>query len=174
MTLLKSSEIPFGTRAKDFELVGTDGQTYSLASFDDAKALVVVFMCNHCPYIHRIWDELVSLQDELGDRGVRFVGINPNTINPEYDEETMDKMKEYYEKFSMNFPYLEDVDQSVARAYGAICTPDIFVYDGDKRLAYHGRVDNDELKSALLDITVGAVPGEDQIPSQGCSIKWVE
>lgn len=171
MVLLKSENIAMGAVAPHFVLVGTDGAKYSLAGFAGAKVLVVIFMCNHCPYVQRIWLGLVELARDFDGKGVQFVGINPNTANPEYEEETMEKMKEYFSAQKMNFPYLEDKDQSVAKAYGATCTPDIFVYDAQRKLAYHGRID--ELKNAIENLLAGEALRDEQIPSQGCSIKWV-
>lgn len=171
MVLLKSENIAMGTAAPDFELIGTDGVSYSLDNFAAAKVLVVIFMCNHCPYVQRIWPGPVKLARDFDGKGVQFVGINPNTANPEYDEETMGKMQKYFSAQAMNFPYLEDKDQSVAKAYGAICTPDIFAYDVQRKLAYHGRID--ELKNAVETLLSGEALRNEQIPSQGCSIKWV-
>lgn len=181
MVLLKSADLKLGDMAHEFSLIGTDGQKYSLESFVSAKALVIVFMCNHCPYVQAIWDRLVKLQAKFKE--VQFVGINPNTANPEYDEETMDKMKEYFERYSMNFPYLEDPDQSVALCYGAVCTPDIFVYDSEQKLVYHGRLDDNWQDEAVvtshdlalcLESLLSSNPvSEIQKPCMGCSIKWV-
>ena len=175
MVLLESENIQMGEAAVDFALEGIDGQEYSLASFGEAQVLVVIFMCNHCPYVQKIWDGLVELASELQPKGVAFVGINPNTANPEYEEENMEKMREYAQQYGMNFAYLEDVNQKVARAYRAQCTPDIYVYDDERKLAYHGRFDNDELKVACEELLAGERPSKDeQRPSMGCSIKWVE
>ncbi|MBL4694264.1 thioredoxin family protein [Candidatus Gracilibacteria bacterium] len=166
MTLLESIEVPMGDPAKDFSLKATDGQRYSLANFADAKLLVVIFMCNHCPYVQKIWHDWVALQEEFeGD--VQFVGINPNTANEEYDEETMEKMKEYYERYDMNFPYLEDPDQAVASEYQAQCTPDIFVYGEGRKLVHHRSVTAEVLKALLEGRELEAEN------SMGCSIKWV-
>lgn len=175
-----------GQPAHNFELQGIDGKTYGLVDFVDSKALVLIFMCNHCPYVQAIWSRLVALADEFKDKGVQFVGINPNTANKEYSEETLEKMKEYAAEYQMNFPYLEDSDQSVARKYDAQCTPDIYVYaageENEKFLAYHGRVDDNwkdenavtkrELADALNKILAGESV-DDQKPAMGCSIKWV-
>lgn len=181
MTLLESLKLPLGTIASDFSLPGCDGKTYGLKDFSNAKVLIIVFMCNHCPYVQAVWKRLVDLQAKYAGRGVRFVGINPNK-NPEYEEETLEKMAEYSKKYGMNFPYLMDESQSVARAYKAQCTPDIYVFDGDRKLAYHGRIDDSwkdeskvtkrELDDAIARILRGEKPSEDQIPSMGCSIKW--
>ena len=182
MVLLKSLKIEMGKTATDFSLMGTDGKKYSLSDFVDSKALVLVFMCNHCPYVQAIWDRLTRLQEKFSD--LQFVGINPNTANPEYTEETMSKMKEYYDKYSMNFPYLEDFDQSVARDYGAVCTPDIYVYDSERKLVYHGRIDDnwqddsavekEELSEVLQALIDESELPKEQNPCIGCSIKWIE
>lgn len=171
MVLLKSEKIAMGAPAHDFSLVGTDDKTYTLSDFEGAKALVVVFMCNHCPYVQRIWHDLVDVQAKFMDRGVKFVGINPN-FHPDYSEETMEKMKEYYEEYDMNFPYILDESQKVAEAYDAQCTPDIYVYDSDRKLAYHGRIEEGELAAAIEALLNDEKPSEDQNPSMGCSIKW--
>ena len=182
MVLLESNAIPMGAEAKDFSLVGIDDETYTLDSFSDSDVLVIVFMCNHCPYVQAIWERLVDLQDRYDPEEVQFVAINPNTANEDYEEETLDKMKEYADEYEMNFPYLEDEDQTVARDYEAQCTPDIYVFDGDRKLAYHGRLDDnwkdaslverEDLAEAIDAILDDEKPSKDQKPSMGCSIKW--
>ncbi len=184
MVLLESTNIPMGEGAKDFSLTGIDGEQYSLDDFSDSKVLVLIFMCNHCPYVQAIWERFVDLQDLYENEDLQLVGINPNTANEEYAEETLEKMREYAKEYRMNFPYLEDADQSVAKEYGAICTPDIYVYDSDRKLAYHGRLDDnwkfpsqvehEELRDAVEALIEGKRPSDDQRPSMGCSIKWVE
>lgn len=181
MTLLESEQIALKSVALDFKLMGVDDWEYSLADFADKKVLVIVFMCNHCPYVQAIWSRLCDLQEMFKEQSVQFVGINPNK-HPDYPEETLEKMKEYYDQYNMNFPYLIDESQEVARKYGAVCTPDIFVYDKDRRLGYHGRVDDSwrdekqvsqhELKMAIEALLSGEMPSENQNPSMGCSIKW--
>jgi len=181
MTLLESLNLPLGTSAMDFCLDGSDGKKYSLKDFSNSKVLVIVFMCNHCPYVQAVWKRLVDLQAKYFEKGVRFVGINPNK-NPEYEEETLEKMAEYAEKFQMNFPYLMDEAQNIACAYKAQCTPDIYVYDGKRKLAYHGRIDDNwkdeakvtrrELDEAISAILSGEKLNDLQYPSMGCSIKW--
>ncbi len=179
--LLESTQVPLGTPAEPFSLMGTDDKEYTLEEFKGAKALVIVFMCNHCPYVQALWSRLVELQEKYKDQGVQFVGINPN-YNPDYPEDSFEKMKEYYKEYGMNFPYLQDLTQEVARAFKAQCTPDIFVYDAEQKLAYHGRVDDNwkdegaatkyELDAALEALVKGEKPSEEQKPSMGCSIKW--
>lgn len=184
MVLLESSAIPMGTEAKDFTLMDVNGKEHSLDDFSDSKVLVIIFMCNHCPYVQAIWERLVDLQEQYDPEDVQLIAINPNTANEDYEEETLEKMKEYAEDYEMNFPYLEDSDQSVAQDYGAICTPDIFVYDDDRRLAYHGRLDDnwkdpslvekEELAEAIEALLADEKPSTKQKPAMGCSIKWVE
>lgn len=183
MALLESKQIAWGTPAPDFSLRGIDGHLYSLENFRDAKVLVVVFMCNHCPYVQAIWGRLVNLQERYWDKELRFVGINPNVANPEYEDETLEKMKIYARDYQMNFPYLVDEKQLVAAEYQAPCTPDIYVYDEERKLAYHGRIDDswkdesavtkEELALAIEALLTGERPSEKQNPSMGCSIKWV-
>lgn len=182
MVLLESLNLPLGEKARDFSLEGTDGKFYSLADFASSKVLVLIFMCNHCPYVQAIWDRLVSLQAKFPFEDVRLVGINPN-LNPSYPEETMEKMQEYFDRYKMNFPYLQDATQEVARAYKAQCTPDIYVFDSERKLAYHGRLDDswkDEsaVTEKSLELTIEKIlRGEEvlnQRPSMGCSIKWVD
>lgn len=182
MTLLESLKLKLGLPAADFSLKGIDGNTHSLADYADKKILVIVFMCNHCPYVQAVWSRLNALQEKYRDQSVQFIGINPNVNNPDYAEETFDLMKEYSEKYKMNFPYLEDPGQEVAKQYEAQCTPDIYVYDEARLLAYHGRVDDSwkdetkvtsrELDEALALLVKGEKPNEMQKPSMGCSIKW--
>lgn len=182
MVLLESLNLPLGTRAVDFSIKGIDGRVYSLADFRDAKVLVIIFMCNHCPYVQAVWGRLVSLDERFRARGVQFVGINPN-INPDYPEDSFEKMGEYAERYGMGFPYLADEKQEVSREYKAQCTPDIYVFDSDRRLAYHGRIDDSwkdeakitkkELEESLESLLAGVKPSEDQEPSMGCSIKWL-
>jgi peroxiredoxin len=182
MALIYSQTIPFGEKAPDFSLPGIDGKTYTLASFADKKVLVVIFMCNHCPYVQACWNRLIALQNEFDARGVQLVGINANDAQS-YPEDSFEKMKEYVQRKKHNFPYLRDKSQEVAKAYGAVCTPDIFVYDEKRGLAYHGRIDDNwqepgevtkrELAEALEALLNGRKkPSPDQKPSMGCSIKW--
>lgn len=181
MALLYSQTVPFGSPAPDFSLPGADGKKHTLASFKDKKALVIIFMCNHCPYVQACWQRLVELDREFSPQGVQFVGINSN--DPQnYPEDSYEKMKEYAEKNGQLFPYLCDDSQVVAKAYGAVCTPDIFVYDSEHKLQYHGRIDDNwkepenvstrELAEALEALIKGELPNRDQNPSMGCSIKW--
>ena len=181
MTLLKSLQLPMGTPIIDFSLPATDGKTYSPVDFSDKKVLVVIFMCNHCPYIKAVIDRLIAIQSDYADKGVQLVGINSNDAE-EYPEDSFDAMKEWVKEKEINFVYCQDESQEVAKAYQAQCTPDIFVFDAEKKLAYHGRVDDDwqeedkvtqkDLRAALDAILAGTPVPEPQQPSMGCSIKW--
>lgn len=181
MALTYSQTIPFGKKAPDFTLPGIDRKTYSLASFTDKKILVIVFMCNHCPYVQACWDRLIALQDEFGKKNTQFVGINAND-ETQYPDDSFENMQVWAKKKKHNFPYLRDESQETAKVYGAVCTPDIFVYDEDRGLVYHGRIDDNwqdpskvtkrELTEALGKLLKGEKPDKNQNPSMGCSIKW--
>jgi len=178
MILTESVKGLENTSASNFDLLGSDGQNYSLASFADAKILVVIFMCNHCPYVLAVLDRLNSLAKNFESQGIQFVGINSNDAT-DYPADSFEKMRDML----VEFPYLRDESQIVATKYHAVCTPDIFVFDQNRKLKYHGRIDDnwqnpekvekEELKIALEKILVGAeIPREDQNPAMGCSIKW--
>lgn len=168
MVLLQSTMVPLGTPAPDFSLKGIDEKQHSLADYSSAKVLVMIFMCNHCPYVQKIWDDLVALEGKMPEQ-VQFVGVNSNA-NPDYPEDSFEKMKEYAAEKRQNFPYLYDEGQEVSNAYGAQCTPDIFVYDSARELAYRGSFAGLELAiSAMLN---DEKPPAEQKVSIGCSIKW--
>lgn len=181
MALTYSQTIPFGEKAPDFSLPGIDGKNYSLYSFKGKKALVVIFMCNHCPYVKACIDRLIALQNEFGPAGVQFVGINSNDAET-YPDDNFENMKKFVLERGINFPYLRDETQEIARKYNAVCTPDIFVYDANFKLFYHGRIDDNwqepekvtryELKEALTALLKNEPPPKTKKPSMGCSIKW--
>lgn len=181
MSLLESIDVPLGTVAPDFQLRGVDGNIYSLGDFKERSVLVVVFMCNHCPYVQACIDRLVTLQEDFIDKGIRFIGINPND-SLDVPEDDFEAMKIFAREKNMNFPYLRDETQQVAKAYKAVCTPDVFVYDDQRTLRYHGRIDNNwkdsskvtsqDLRTALEAIVHHKNVDSSQLPSMGCSIKW--
>jgi peroxiredoxin len=183
MTLLKSINIPLGTKAIDFCLKGVDGKMHSPADYKDKDVLVIVIMCNHCPYVQAVDDRLVHLQEKFAKRNVQFIGINPND-DIVYPEDNFENMIKRASEKGYNFPYLRDDDQSIARQYQAQCTPDIYVYDKERELCYHGRVDDNwqepnkvtshDLNDAIEALLNGKRPSADQHPSMGCSIKWKE
>lgn len=181
MALMKSTMVPLGTPAHDFKLPGVDGKTYTLDSFQDCKVLVILFMCNHCPYVKAVLQRLIDLQKEFSGRGVQLAGINPNDA-ARYPDDSFDNMKRTAREKGIPFPYLFDETQETARTYDAVCTPDIYVYGEDRKLFYRGRVDDNwehpeqvtrqDLKAALENILAGQPVSDEQIPSMGCSIKW--
>ena len=184
MALTHSHEPKLGSQAPDFSLPGVDGKTYSLTSFSNAKALVVIFMCNHCPYVIAVQDRINALTREYAPKGVALIGINPNDAK-KYPDDNFDAMKARAKELGYVFPYVRDDSQEVARAYGAFCTPDFFTYasEGGKfLLRYAGRLDDNwknssavtrrELAGALDVILAGKAPSVNQTPSMGCSIKW--
>lgn len=181
MVKMKSDTDTLGMDAPTFELPATDGRTYSLDSFDDSDILVVMFICNHCPYVKAVRQRLIDLTDYFGDESVSFVAISSNDAS-EYPEDSFESMKEVADKYDYPFPYLYDETQEVARAYGAKCTPDIFVFDDQRKLRYRGRIDDnwkepqkvtrEELKLAIEALLEGNEPEKPQHPSVGCSIKW--
>jgi peroxiredoxin len=181
MALMHSKGMPLGTPAPSFSLPGVDGETWSLDSFADAELLVVVFTCNHCPYAIASEDRLVEIQDDYREKGVRLVAINPNDAD-KYPDDSFDKMKERAAQKNFSFPYLHDESQEVARAYDAACTPDVFVFDRERKLLYNGRIDDNwqnpqevtrqDLRSVLDAALQGRAVDFEHVPSMGCSIKW--
>ena len=179
--MLKSTEIALGSPAPDFSLPSVEGKVYSLKDFDDAKGLVVMFICNHCPYVVAVEDRILALAREYQPQGISFVGICSNDPT-DYPEDAPAKLKERWQKKNYGFPYLIDESQEVAKAYDAVCTPDLYVFDGGRRLFYHGRIDDHwqesdkvqhrELAAALDLLLKGEAPPAKQQPSMGCSIKW--
>jgi peroxiredoxin len=181
MALMHSKGMPVGTSAPSFSLPGVDGKTWSLSSFADAELLIVVFTCNHCPYAIASEDRLIAIQDDYRARGVRVVAINPNDAK-KYPDDSFEKMKKRAADKAFNFPYLHDESQRVARAYDAVCTPDIFVFDRERKLIYNGRIDDNwqqpdqvtrqDLRSVLDAALNGRAVDFEHVPSMGCSIKW--
>ena len=182
MAMTASTMLPLGTEAPGFALPDTEGSLASLSDFDEARALVVVFLCNHCPFVKHVINGLVKLVKEYQPRGVAFVGINANDVS-EYPEDRPARMAQFARERGFTFPYLYDETQDVAKRYHAACTPDFFVFDENRRLVYRGQMDdsrpgNDvpitgaDLRAALDAVLEGeAVPGR-QKPSMGCNIKW--
>jgi peroxiredoxin len=170
-----------GAACPPFRLPAVDGKTYDLHDFDRSPVLVVMFICNHCPYVQAVEDRLIRLARELGPRGAAFVGICSNDAET-YPDDAFDKLAERWNRKGYGFPYLHDEDQEVAHAFDAVCTPDIYVYDSDRRLAYRGRIDDSwkdegkvtrrELADAVEALLGGRRPVVEQRPSMGCSIKW--
>ena len=170
-----------GDKAPDFSLPGTDGKTYALADFAGAKALVVIFSCNHCPYVKAYEDRIIQAQKDYAGKGARFIAINANDAS-KYSEDGFEEMKKRAQSKGFNFPYLRDDTQETARRYGATHTPHLFVFDAERRLAYTGKFDDNwehpekvrerYLAAALDDLVSGRAPRTPETFAIGCTIKW--
>ena len=169
-----------GEEAPDFSLPGTDGKTYTISHLRGAKALLVIFMCNHCPFVLPKIEEMKRIAADYKGQGLMVLGINANEAD-EYPEDSFEKMQEYVQLWRLNFPYLRDESQEVAKAYGAVCTPDPFLFDAQGKLVYHGRIDDAHGKELAKVHELYGIIGEflqigkitaEQKPSMGCSIKW--
>jgi peroxiredoxin len=182
MSLTPSTMLPLGTRAPGFRLPDTDGKIVTLDDFRDAPALLVVFLCNHCPYVVHIRHQLAILTRDYQDQGVGVVGINSNDA-ANYPEDSPEMMVREKAEVGYTFPYLYDESQEVARKYKAACTPDFYVFDKERKLAYRGQLDGSrpsnaiaitgkDLRAALDAVLSGRPVADDQRPSIGCNIKW--
>lgn len=183
MAETQSNLMPLGVSAPDFSLPDTrTDQTVSLSEVRGEQATVIMFICNHCPYVKHVKGELVRIANDYKSRGVSFVAISSNDVE-EHPEDGPEKMKETAKKWKMDFPYLYDKSQEVAKAYRAACTPDIYVFDANLDLVYHGQLDESrpgnrnpvtgsDLRGALGSLLAGVAVNKDQKPSVGCNIKW--
>jgi peroxiredoxin len=176
------TDVTLDTPAPDFRLPATDGRTYTFADVAGKKGTMIVFICNHCPYVKASIDRLVADARVLIPEGIGFAAICSNDAT-EYPEDSFANMKRFAEAHYFPFPYLHDESQSVARAYGAVCTPDFFGYDQTGKLKYRGRLDEGrtspppkgarrELLEAMRMIAATGTAPANQPPSMGCSIKW--
>jgi peroxiredoxin len=178
-----STMMPLGTKAPDFELTDTvSGRTVSMTDFADKPSLLVMFICNHCPYVKHVRAELARLGKDYESSDLGIVAISSNDVQ-EYPSDSPEEMKAEAERYGYVFPYLYDEDQSVAAAYTAMCTPDFFLFDSDRSLVYRGRLDGsrpntgvpvtgEDLRTAIEATLAGEPVPEEQYPSMGCSIKW--
>lgn len=184
MSQADSTMMPLGTVAPDFNLPdAVSGADCSFADVAGDRGTLVMFICNHCPYVIHIMDEIAAMAAEYGPKGVGFVAISSNDVD-ERPEDGPDYMREFAQRYHFTFPYLYDESQGVAKAYDAVCTPDFFLFDADGRCAYRGQFDaarpkrdvpvtGADLRASLDALLAGEmIPEEAQIPSQGCSIKW--
>ncbi len=182
MVSLETPICDFGAPAIDFELPGVDGKVWTLDRCKGEKGLLVMFICNHCPYVKAIRDRLVRDTRELQAHGINSVAIMANDP-ADYPEDNFENMQNVSAQAQFPFPYLFDESQEVARAYGAVCTPDFFGYNADLKLQYRGRLDASrkeaapadarrELFEAMLQVARTGEGPRDQVPSMGCSIKW--
>jgi len=177
-----STMLALGTKAPQFRLPDPHGKWVSLDDFKDAPALLVVFMCNHCPYVKHIRSKLAEVAKEYQAKGVGVVGINSNDV-ANYPDDRPEKMAEEIKQVGYTFPYLYDESQEVAKAYRAACTPDFYLFDRDRRLVYRGQFDDSrpgsgrpvtgaDLRAALEAVLAGRPGPANQRPSLGCNIKW--
>lgn len=181
MALLESIKIPLGTKIPEFQISDPMGKAYKTPELFGERGLLVVFTCNHCPYALAVWPRVIGLANYAKGMRVGTVAINPN-INPDFPDDAPPKMIEKIKELNITFPYLVDETQDVAKAFRAQCTPDIYLFNKNKELVYHGRIDDnwkdedavtrEELKEAMNNMAAGLPIDPKQKPSMGCSIKW--
>ena len=181
---VESTMLPLGTKMPSFDLQGIDGEMYTSEIFDGKKGSLVMFICNHCPFVKHVNEEIVNLSNEIMGNNIGVIGINSNDSTQEkYAEDSIDKMREYADNLGYNFPYVVDEDQSVAKNFTAQCTPDFFLFDSDQNLVYRGQLDGsrpgnnvptngESLRSAIQALLNNEDPISEQLPSMGCNIKW--
>ncbi len=175
------STLQAGDPAPTFRLKGTDGRMHSLADYAEKPVLVVIFSCNHCPYVQAYEDRMVAIQRDYQERGVQLIAVNSND-DTHYPEDSFEEMVTRAREQAFNFPYLRDASQDVARAYGATHTPHLFVFDRERRLRYTGKIDDNwqtpsavmrqYLRDALNALLQGSAPAEAATHAIGCTIKW--
>ncbi|MHC4087252.1 MAG: thioredoxin family protein [Planctomycetota bacterium] len=182
MAVTASKMLTLGTPAPNFSLPDIEGNIVSLADFEESPALLVIFMCNHCPFVKHVLSDLARLAREYQAKGVAVVGINSNDV-ANYPEDSPEMMARLVEEVGFTFPYLYDETQEVARAYQAACTPDFFLFDKESKLAYRGQMDDSrpgnnipitglDLIKAMDAVLAGRKVSTEQKPSIGCNIKW--
>ena len=178
---MAANNLKIGSPMPGFRLKGTDEKYYPDSAFDDKKILVVIFSCNHCPYVQAYEERMKEIQEEFGNKGVQVIAINSNDESG-YPEDSFENMKIRAEQREFNFPYLRDEDQSAAEAFDASHTPEIYVFDSERKLAYHGKIDDnwkepDKVKTKYLSDAINQLLTGEQISipetySIGCTIKW--
>ena len=184
MVKTASTMLPLGTTAPDFSLVSVDGNTYQLSDFQSADALVVMFICNHCPFVKHLAAGLAEFGREYQAKNAAVVAISSNDV-ANYPQDSPEQMVHEAEQQGYTFPYLFDEDQSIAKAYRAACTPDFYVFDRERKLAYRGQFDasrpdsgipvtGEDLRAAVDAVLAGTPVAEEQSPSIGCNIKWID
>lgn len=182
MAVTTSKMLTLGTSAPNFGLPDTEGNILSLADFEESPTLLVIFMCNHCPFVKYVLSAMVELMKEYQAKGVAVVGINSNDV-VNFPEDSPEMMARLVEEAGFTFPYLYDQTQEVAKAYQATCTPDFFLFNKERKLVYRGQMDDSrpgskipitglDLIKAMDAVLAGRVVSSDQKPSMGCNIKW--
>ena len=183
MSLIQSKELPLGAKLENFELVDAFENKYTLDDSLGKVGIIIAVMCNHCPYSNAIWKRLERVSEFAKKLDISTLAINPN-IHPNFPEDSPAHMRDKIDEFGLTFPYLVDENQEVSKALGAACTPDIFLFDKNKELYYHGRLDDnwhdeksvkyEDLREAVISLFGEQEPPKKQFPSQGCSIKWLD
>jgi peroxiredoxin len=178
---MATAKLRIGSGAPGFNIPAVDGNTYSLEYFKNSKVLVVIFSCNHCPYVQAYEDRIIALQTDYKNKGVSVVAINSNALT-NYPEDSFEHMIERAKIKKFNFPYLRDEDQKIAEAYGATHTPEIFLFNTERRLVYHGKIDDNwrepekvvssYLRNAIDELLEGKEISVPETFSIGCTIKW--
>lgn len=182
MAVTPSTMLALGTPAPDFHLPDTESRMVSRDDFSASRALLVIFMCNHCPFVQHLRKDLAQFGRDYQEKGLAVVGINSNDVAG-YPDDSPEKMKQEVKTVGYIFPYLYDESQEVAKAYRAACTPDFFLFDGERKLVYRGQFDDSrpgngipvtgkDLRAAVNAVLAGDPVSEDQKPSVGCNIKW--
>ena len=181
---VESTMLPLGTKMPNFNLLGIDEKIYTNEMFNEKMGSLVMFICNHCPFVKHVNDEIVKLTNEIMEKNIAVIGINSNDSSQEkYAEDSIEKMREYAKDLEYKFPYVVDEDQSAAKNFTAQCTPDFFLFDSESNLVYRGQLDgsrpgNDiptdgvSLRSAIDALLNNEEPISEQLPSMGCNIKW--
>lgn len=183
MALTPSNILPLGTQAPDFQLPDVrSGKMIHLEEIKSEQATVIMFICNHCPYVKHVKNELVRLAQDYQPKGVSFAAISANDVT-QYPEDSPERMKKIANEWGFTFPYLYDETQETARAYDAACTPDFYIFDKKLQLVYHGQLDDSrpknnkpvtgrDIRRALDAVLSGKEVNKEQVPSVGCNIKW--
>jgi peroxiredoxin len=178
---MATKSLKIGSAAPDFNLFAVDGKNYSLGSFSDKEILTIIFSCNHCPYVQAYEDRIKAIQNDYFKKSVQIIAINSNDAS-KYEEDSFESMKKRASDKIFNFPYLRDEEQSVAKAFDASHTPEVFVFDGERKLVYHGKIDdnwkepekirNNYLKDVLDEVLAKEEVSVPETFSIGCTIKW--
>ncbi len=178
---MATNNLKIGSSAPDFNLPGVDGENYALSSFINKRILIVIFSCNHCPYVQAYEERIKEIQKDYTEKGIQIIAISSNDA-VKYPEDSFEQMKIRSEEKSFNFPYLYDEDQSLARTYDATHTPEVFVFDKNRKLVYHGKIDDNwqepqkvnskYLREALDEILSTKAVSVPETYSIGCTIKW--
>ena len=181
---VESTMLPLGTKMPNFNLLGIDEKIYTNEMFNEKMGSLVMFICNHCPFVKHVNDEIVKLTNEIMEKNIAVIGINSNDSSQEkYAEDSIEKMREYAKDLEYKFPYVVDEDQSAAKNFTAQCTPDFFLFDSESTLVYRGQLDGsrpgndiptdgESLRSAIDALLNNEEPISEQLPSMGCNIKW--